>query len=1147
MTPKLKLWLFAISGFLPFALPAWLLGGVLQLRGASLWVLRIGLTVLGLVAAGVIFWFLRRKESGAAPKRGRADDIDATAAAARARLSAARTTGGSTIGALPTVLVTGFPGSAKTTIITRSGIEAELLAGAVSRGDELAPTTGINVWYSNGAVFVEAGGAVAAEPERFARVIDQLKPRRLAAVFGRGAQAPRAAVVCVACDDFLQQGATDAVMRNAQTLRERLGEAAMRLGVRLPVYVAFTRADRIPYFTDYVRNLSNSEARQPLGATLPGDDGAAGLYADRETALLNDAFQKLFLSLAEHRTQFLERESAPEPKPGVYEFPRELRKMAPLAVRFLVELCKPSQLQVSPVLRGFYFVGVRPVIVTESAPAAAALPGAAGSATSATSVFDPSRVAAARAAAHSAPGAPVTRRVPQWVFLQRLFGDVVLGDRAAMNATRGGTRVSLPRRIMLGAAVALFVFLAAGFTRSYFGNRKLIRDASAAAAGVATTAAATDATPTLAALQQLDSLRARLLTLGGYEREGAPLRLRFGLYSGSAAYAKARAAYFTAFDRLLFGSTRAAMVAHLAALPDSPRPVDDYKSSYDLLRAYLISTEQPSHSTPEFLAPVLLAQWSSAHQADSTIARMAERQFAYFASELRVANPYSLTADAGSVSHARSFLEQFAGVEPIYQAMLAEVESRSQPIQFNKRFPGSAAYVTESYSVPGAYTKEGYAAMQSVLASADRFFEGEEWVLGDRHAAPLDKTKTIAELRERYRNDYVKAWATYLHSAAIVPYRGVKDAAERLAALSGPQSPLLALLSVASRQSVVDTQYIAPALHPAQAVTPPADSVRYIGPANQEYMGALAGLQAALGGVAAAPPGGADALVAQAMTSVTGARLAAQKITQQFSATADGTVRAAVTRLLDDPVSRVEPYLRNYGAKELNAKGGAFCSSYRSVLAKYPFNPEASAQATPEEVAALFKPVTGGLWAFYDETVQNVLTRQGNEYVSKGGGSITVSPAFRAFFNKAAAVSETLFPQGATVPQLTFDVRPVLVDGVSEVDVTIDGSTNQYGKVSRAHSFTWHATPSSAASIGGRANAASPKVMVQSYSGPWAPFQLFDHAARSTMTGNVLRAEWTAAGGAPVRVGLEVDFGRNAPVLRKGYFAGFTCVGRIAQ
>src|SRR5690606_4068955 len=170
------------------------------------------------------------------------------------------------------------------------------------------------------------------------------------------------------------------------------------------------------------------------------------------------------------------------------------------------------------------------------------------------------------------------------------------------------------------------------------------------------------------------------------------------------------------------------------------------------------------------------------------------------------------------------------------------------------------------------------------------------------------------------------------------------------------------------------------------------------------------------------------------------------------------------------------------------------------------------------------KPITGGLWAFYDETVQNVLTRQGNEFVSRGGGSITVAPAFRAFFNRAAAISDALFPQGATTPQLTFAVRPVLVDGVTEVDVTVDGATNQYGNVSRAHSFTWHASPTSTASIGGRANAGSPRVVVQSFSGTWAPFRLFDEAARSTMTGNVLRAEWSAAGGAPVRVGLEVDF-----------------------
>src|SRR5690606_9023549 len=252
---------------------------------------------------------------------------------------------------------------------------------------------------------------------------------------------------------------------------------------------------------------------------------------------------------AEHRVQLLERESAAAPKPGLYEFPRELRKVAPLVVRFLVELCKPSQLQVSPILRGFYFTGVRPVIVTEAALEAAAGSGAGavdrGSASSATAVFNAAAALdSARAAASGAPAAPLTRKIPQWVFLQRFFGEVVLGDRAALSATGGGTRVSLPRRILLGAAAVFFVLLAAGFTRSYFGNRQLIRGTAAAMEGVAAVpaaarAAATPGGPALADLERLDTLRARLEALDTHGREGAPLRLRFGLYTGGEIYAKA--------------------------------------------------------------------------------------------------------------------------------------------------------------------------------------------------------------------------------------------------------------------------------------------------------------------------------------------------------------------------------------------------------------------------------------------------------------------------------------------------------------------------------------------------------------------------------------------------------------------------------
>jgi type VI secretion system protein ImpL len=47
-------------------------------------------------------------------------------------------------------------------------------------------------------------------------------------------------------------------------------------------------------------------------------------------------------------------------------------------VQFLVDLCQHSQLTLGPFLRGFYFTGVRPIVINEVAPVAAAPPSQAG-------------------------------------------------------------------------------------------------------------------------------------------------------------------------------------------------------------------------------------------------------------------------------------------------------------------------------------------------------------------------------------------------------------------------------------------------------------------------------------------------------------------------------------------------------------------------------------------------------------------------------------------------------------------------------------------------------------------------------------------------------------------------------------------------
>ncbi len=147
-------------------------------------------------------------------------------------------------------------------------------------------------------------------------------------------------------------------------LRARLGEISQALGINLPVYALFTKMDRLPFFTEYVRNFSNDEASQVLGVTLPmlGTRAAKASTRSRKPRASARSFESLFRSLADARIEFLPRENDAVKLPAEYEFPREFRKIRQTVVQFLVDLCRPSQLTTGPFLRGFYFTGVRPVI-----------------------------------------------------------------------------------------------------------------------------------------------------------------------------------------------------------------------------------------------------------------------------------------------------------------------------------------------------------------------------------------------------------------------------------------------------------------------------------------------------------------------------------------------------------------------------------------------------------------------------------------------------------------------------------------------------------------------------------------------------------------------------------------------------------------
>ncbi len=1148
MTRTARVWLITLAVLAAYLLLTWFLGGWLGLTGWDLWILRIGLWVVGFVAAGLVLWFLLSRPAGAAPEPTQ-DELDLTIASARARLAAARVARGAPLRDLPVVLFLGPEGSAKTSVIAHSGLEPDLIAGEVFRGAAVLPTAGVNLWYTQKTVFIEAGGGLTGA-DRWARLIHHIRPRRLVTLLPGRTPPPRLAVVCFSCEALAQPGSAQAVPAAAQALRERLLDVSRGLGIQLPVYVLFTKADRLPHFDDFARNLSREEAQQIVGATLAWPPRrASASYAELEYRRVEEALRRLFNSMAAARPELLSREAGEEQRGGVYEFPREIRKLADLASRFVVELCRPKQLQVSPVLRGVYFSGVRPVVIADAAARAPQVMAGERAAMAATQVFD---LRQAQADATPARPAPVGgRKIPEWVFVGDLFRSVFIGDRVAQAVTQMGARLMLRRRLLLGAATGLSLLFTLGMLVSYANNRRLqtrVLDAARALVTFEVTPPGQEL-PTAAALRRLETLRAQLAVLSRYQREGAPWRFRWGLYSGPALYPIVRQMYYDRVEGLMLDPARASVLASLREIPDAPRETADYNRAYDLLMAYLMTTTHPDKIAPRdtFLAPRLLERWLRGREIDTERLELAGRQFAFYG-ELCQTHDCTADADVRAVQVTRTFLQGFSGTDRIYRVMIAEASGQHPPVQFASAFPGATDAVTDDYQVPGAFTRRGWTFMRDAFRNVDQFFGGADWVLGGEGQVPQNRADLVDQLRARYVADYVRHWREYLSAAEIVRYGGVGDAARKLARLSSNQSPMLQLLFLAAQETTVDSALVGAAFQPVHLVTPPDVTDKYIGESNQAYMQALIALQSSVEQAAAAPAGRAEGLVGQVLENAQRARAAARQLALQFSIDGEAKpVGEAVQRLLREPVTRVEGLLQALPANALNAAGGQLCQPFRRLATQYPFDPRATNDASLADVAGLLQPGAGALWTFYQETLQELLVLQGDRYMPKVGASVRPTPAFLEFFNRAASVSNTLWRGGRQDARIEFTFRPVLSEALPGVTLSVDGRTQRYTRTQvSSQPFTWNGATAREVSL--RGDIGGRDELLLRFQGQWALFRLFERATGWRPVGDLYVVQWDiATPDRSVTFQAEVNFAGAPPVLRSGYLTGLTCVSQIVR
>src|SRR5208282_5874111 len=180
-----------------------------------------------------------------------------------------------------------------------------------------------------------------------------------------------------------------------------------------------------------------------------------------------------------------------------------------------------------------------------------------------------------------------------------------------------------------------------------------------------------------------------------------------------------------------------------------------------------------------------------------------------------------------------------------------------------------------------------------------------------------------------------------------------------------------------------------------------------------------------------------------------------------------------VRELLEAPFNHAEPII-NAGPKgPLNGAGQSLCAQIVPLTRFYPFSPSAPDLGIAQ-LNQMFAPDSGTLWTIYNQSFKQVLVRKDSHYEALPS-AVKLNPNFVAFFNNAAAISQTLYPAGSAPPRVSFTLHQT-ASNVPELALKV--GTDFLTGTGQSKTFNWTGAEdvqitSNGTPLGG-------------FSGPWA-------------------------------------------------------------
>ena len=587
-------------------------------------------------------------------------------------------------------------------------------------------------------------------------------------------------LVAIALSDIAAAPAAER-LAHARAIRRRIKDIYDQLGVRVPVYALFTKADLIAGFTEFFDDLDRERRGQVWGVTFPlnkADAGTAGLFGGEFKLLVERLNQRLL--------ERLQAERSPDRRALIAGFPAQVASLAAPLSEFLTEAFGGSRLDPAPVLRGVYLTSG----TQEGTP------------------IDRLTGAMARSFGIDAQRAQTLRPEQGPQLLPRPAAEgrhLRRGDAGGARPRPDPPQSHCPRR-RHGAGAA---------GRRWAARRRCCtpgtttgwrwRESEAALAAYNRTAQSIPLDPVTA--PQLERVAPLLDAARGlpYGVDAPPPSFQWfpGLSQTGKLAAGAREVYRHALQHILLPRLIVRLEGQMRAHFEQPAFL------YEATRVYLmLGSAGPLDRDliKEWMTLDWQSQWPS--PAAKSLRDSLERHLAALLDQPLEKVPL----DGALIEDARRTFSRVTLAERVYSTVKGSQPARALPPWRPADAAGatgvrvfirsSGAPLTEG--VPGFFTIDGfYKVLLPNLPAATAQVASESWVLGKE--AQIDPASPQVLTLQRdvialYTADYAKQWDALLRDLDVEPMRNLQQAVQDLYILSSPQSPMRDLLAGITRQ-----------------------------------------------------------------------------------------------------------------------------------------------------------------------------------------------------------------------------------------------------------------------------------------------------------------------------------------------------------